>query len=152
MLVGHVFVRFTETWMYLSTDFPHTVSHLSLSSLSMSSSFWLSSCKEVLSFKARPVRLVVSYTECLLPRAFWNSYNPSNTRKTEVYGQLRSSKCSSRSWVPQPVRLYGKPDVIKPCHLFLCLTHQNMWDTAELLITSHNPPLPLISCCKTTQV
>ncbi|KAF3842187.1 hypothetical protein F7725_024138 [Dissostichus mawsoni] len=39
----------------------------------MSSSFWLSSCREVLSFRARPVRVVVSYTECLLPTAFWNS-------------------------------------------------------------------------------
>lgn len=58
---------------HLSTDFPQTVSHLSLSSLSMSSSFCLSSCREVLSFRARPVRVVVSYTECLLPRAFWNS-------------------------------------------------------------------------------
>lgn len=58
---------------YLSTDFPQTVSHLSLSSLSISSSFWVSSWSDVLSFRARPVRVVVSYTECLLPRAFWNS-------------------------------------------------------------------------------
>lgn len=90
--------------MYLSTDFPQTVSHLSLSSLSMSSSFWLSSCKEVLSFKARPVRLVVSYTECLLPSAFWNSY----TRQTEVWGhstvaQGHTSSCEAlrEAWCHQ---------------------------------------------------
>lgn len=63
---------------YLSTDLPHTVSHLSLNSLSMSSSFCLSSWRLVLSLSARPVRLVVSYTECLLPRAFWNSCQSQN--------------------------------------------------------------------------
>lgn len=69
---------------YFSIDLPQTVSHLSLSSLSMSSSFWLSSWREVLSFKARPVREVVSYTECLLPRAFWNSW----IRKELPWAQL----------------------------------------------------------------
>lgn len=67
-----------EGFLYLSTDLPHTVSHLSLSSLSMSSSFCLSSWRLVLSLSARPVRLVVSYTECLLPRAFWNSCQSQN--------------------------------------------------------------------------
>lgn len=62
-----------QMYSYLSTDLPQTVSHLSLSSLNMSSNFWLSSRRVVLSFKARPVRAVVSYTECLLPRTLWNS-------------------------------------------------------------------------------
>ncbi len=91
------FLESTQMCMYLSTDLPQTVSHLSLSSLSMLSSFWLSSFKEVLSFRARPVRLVVSYTECLLPRAFWNSYAPPHkTNRGEG-----SFERSSRAHVPQ---------------------------------------------------
>lgn len=40
-----------------------------------------------------------------------------------------------------PVRPYGKPDVIKSCQLYLWLTHQNIWSTAELLITHHHEAL-----------
>lgn len=69
------------------------------------------------------------------------SGTPINTRKT------KSSKRSSRSWDPQPVRPSGKTDVIKSWHVFLCLTHQNMWGTAELLIINHTN---LISCFKPT--
>mgnify|MGYP001852336455 FL=1 len=80
---------------YLSTDFPQIVSHLSLSSLSISSSFKLSSAKVVFSFKERPVLFVVSYTECLAPRDFWNSYEHGRKRKTYIASNAYRSELTN---------------------------------------------------------
>lgn len=129
--------------MYLSTDFPQTVSHLSLSSLSMSSSFWLSSFKEVLSFKARPVRLVVSYTECLLPSAFWKSY----TRQTQAWGhshaaQGHTSSCEALrdAWGHQIL-----PDIFvteSSEHLRHCwaVNYTPIWSTMATHSSAHSCP------------
>ncbi len=151
------FLESTQTCMYLSTDLPQTVSHLSLSSLSMCP---VSGCH--LSRRFCPSELGPCDWWCHTPNACCPELSGTptlpHTRQTEVKGH--SNGAQGHMSRKHPVRPYGKPDVIESCLLYLWLTHQNIWSTAEPLIThhhaalesgSHNPSgRPLVPRFKTT--
>ncbi len=75
----------------------------------------------------------------LAAQSFLELLRSPHTRQTEVKGH--SNGAQGHMSRKHPVRPYGKPDVIKSCLLYLWLTHQNIWSTAEPLITHHHAAL-----------